>query len=704
MAKRSSSKRTNLLGAERRRVQPKLRMVANGNAAVNTLRAELAAAVKVDAPKLLRDTRRCRGLGAEPVSRAAAEAMRQPNKAAKRGKLKKLPKEVKASVFIYKTTPDKLDTAAVHEAGRKGRVSKATVSLAELRRLAENPHVAFIELGQPLRAPTPIVTQSGPAVPAPERRSTNKFKARHRDGENVLIGIIDVQGFDFSHPDFLDERGRTRWVSIWDQGGDARPAPDPLGGQFDYGAEFSQEVLRGAMQAAKSLNVPAYDLEPQNQRVPGSHGTHVASIAAGQRGVCPKAMLAGVLIDLPKADEDRRKSFYDSTRIADAVDYLVELQRKINTNRSAKDKVSLSINISLGTNGHAHDASSAVNRWLDAVLNEPGRCITVAAGNAGQSRVDSMSEDYGWLLGQIHTQGRIDKAGLMADIEWVVVGNGVLDISENELEIWYSPQDRFAVQIKPPGGDWLEPIEPRQFIENRQLPDGSFLSVYNELYHPANGANYIAVYLSPMLSEQSVIGVPAGTWQIRLIGREIRDGRFHAWIERDDPVEIGPVGPKNAWRFPSFFSDKSNVDSSSVSSLACAERIVAVANLDGPRERISISSSQGPTRDGRLKPDISADGTDVIAANGFAGPDSLWIAMSGTSMAAPYVAGAAGLMLAAEPRLTGAQILGILQRTARPLPGSDYNWRNDSGFGRISLEGCIEEAVEINAREDETGE
>jgi subtilisin family serine protease len=94
----------------------------------------------------------------------------------------------------------------------------------------------------------------------------------------------------------------------------------------------------------------------------------------------------------------------------------------------------------------------------------------------------------------------------------------------------------------------------------------------------------------------------------------------------------------------------------------------------------------------------------VIAANGFAGPDSLWIAMSGTSMAAPYVAGAAGLMLAAEPRLTGAQILGILQRTARPLPGSDYNWRNDSGFGRISLEGCIEEAVEINAREDETGE
>jgi subtilisin family serine protease len=58
--------------------------------------------------------------------------------------------------------------------------------------------------------------------------------------------------------------------------------------------------------------------------------------------------------------------------------------------------------------------------------------------------------------------------------------------------------------------------------------------------------------------------------------------------------------------------------------------------------------------------------------------------MTGTSMASPYVAGVIGLMLAAEPTLTAAQILGIIKATARPLPGATYQWVNDLGFGVIS--------------------
>ena len=69
--------------------------------------------------------------------------------------------------------------------------------------------------------------------------------------------------------------------------------------------------------------------------------------------------------------------------------------------------------------------------------------------------------------------------------------------------------------------------------------------------------------------------------------------------------------------FPSFFSESSFVDTSTVSSLACGQRIVSVANLDEQRRRINITSSQGPTRDGRQKPDIAAPGTDILAANGF---------------------------------------------------------------------------------------
>ena len=139
-----------------------------------------------------------------------------------------------------------------------------------------------------------------------------------------------------------------------------------------------------------------------------------------------------------------------------------------------------------------------------------------------------------------------------------------------------------------------------------------------------------------------------------------------------------------------------------MSSLACGDRIVSVANLDEVRGLINISSSQGPTRDGRFKPDVAAPGTDVVAAKGFAGADDLWVAMTGTSMACPCVTGVIGLMLAVQPELTAAQIRGILLRTSRPLAGADYNWRNDAGYGVIDPDGAIKDAITINQRNDRT--
>ena len=274
-----------------------------------------------------------------------------------------------------------------------------------------------------------------------------------------------------------------------------------------------------------------------------------------------------------------------------------------------------------------------------------------------------------------------------------MIGNGIEDISENELEIWYPSQDRLAISIRPPGGDWIGPIEPQQFLENHQLDDGSLVSVYSELYHPANGSNYISIYLSPFLevaTVDEVAGVRAGEWTVRLHGRDIRDGNFHGWIERDDPSRIGQT---DLWRFPSFFAADSNVDNSSVSSLACGQRVVSVANLDEANELINVTSSQGPTGDGRFKPEVAAPGTSIVAANGFAGQDHPLTVKSGTSMASPFVAGVIGLMLAAEPRLTAAQIGGIIKRTCRPLPNSDFAWDNASGFGGMDLRRCVEEAA-----------
>ena len=358
----------------------------------------------------------------------------------------------------------------------------------------------------------------------------------------------------------------------------------------------------------------------------------------------------------------------------------------------------LVINISLGTNGHAHDGSSPISHWIDAALNVPGRCVVAAAGNAGQDAARSRS-DVGWMSGRIHSEGRIAASGLEADIEWRVMGNGLVDLSENEMEIWYEPEDRFVVELRPPKGKWIGPVSPGRYYRDLEQKDGTFVSIFNERYHPANGANRISLYLSPRLGE-CVVGVRAGTWTIRLRGDQVRNGRYHAWIERDDPRRLGRIGKREAWRFPSFFSKRSYIDKASVSSLACGQRVVSVSNYEEAAERIHPSSSQGPTRDGRSKPEIAAPGTNIVAARGFAPSHEPWVSKTGTSMASPYVAGVIALMLGVERRLTAAQIIGILRRTAQPLPGDEYNWQDDAGFGRIRPAKCLDEAARVFEEQD----
>jgi subtilisin family serine protease len=87
-------------------------------------------------------------------------------------------------------------------------------------------------------------------------------------------------------------------------------------------------------------------------------------------------------------------------------------------------------------------------------------------------------------------------------------------------------------------------------------------------------------------------------------------------------------------------------------------------------------SSQGPTTDGRLKPDLTAP--DRVSTTSL-GPG----AFPGTSAASPHVAGAAALVKAAHPAMTPAQIKSFLTSRALDVgpPGPD----NQFGVGRLSL-------------------
>lgn len=563
----------------------------------------------------------------------------------------------------------------------------ATVPIALLPQIAAMAGVSFVHAAESLSLSLPVAIGASDKLKPTPRAVT--VRGKRQTGDKVLIGIVDVGGFDFAHPDFLNGNGETRFVAIWDQGGNFRAPPKAYG----YGSELTAARLANAVRQQRQGGLPAMELERQSQRSVGSHGTHVTSIAAGASGVCPGAKIAGVLVSLPTPEgqrEQRRMTFSDSSRIVDAIEYLYSLGREL--------QLPVSINISLGTNGGAHDGSNGPCRWIDASLNVPGRAISVAAGNAGQEN-GTTPDDLGWVMGRIHTMGRVQSRGLDLDLEWAVVGDGIADFSENELEIWYSPQDRITVSVQPPGSsDWFK-VSPREYIENKRLNNGTVLSIYSELYHPTNGDNYIAIYLSPNLNPDTLAPVASGVWKVRLHGDEIRSGYFHAWIERDDPMELGRMDKLRAFRFPSFFTKASNVDSHSIGSLACAHRVVGVANIDAVAAKVNISSSQGPTRDGRNKPDIAAPGTDIVAANGFGG-DETWVSMTGTSMASPYVCGVIGLMLSIKPSLNAAQCEGILKRTATPLPSHGYEWRNDAGFGVIDPVAAIEEALVFDERDE----
>jgi subtilisin family serine protease len=652
-----------------RRMHPKLRALANSDIKVLAVKAEVQGCLSVDPAVAMTATPLASAVAREDVTLRATKvndletAARWDN--------------ATLNVFVQSARP----LASAPHGRVLGSLAARRVTIEEAENLAGDPDIIFVEHAETLKNPRP--TKSAATASAPANRGVKSDRKRHGDGKGVLIGLIDVEGFDWMHPDLLDDRGKPRFEAIWDQGASDRTAP----AGYDYGGVIDNAAMVQAQIDAKKAKVSPHDLEPQSQMIVGAHGTHVASIAAGRSGLCSGADIAAVLVSLPESDLARRTSFYDSTRLLDAIYYLLDL---------AKGRP-VSINISLGTNGHAHDASSPLDRWIDALLAEPGRAICIAAGNAGQERPEA-PDDLGYMLGRIHASGRIAAQGLEHDIEWEVVGDRIIDASENELELWYESQDRFAISIRPPGGEWIGPIAPGEFLENMQLHDRTMLSIYNQLHHAANGSNYIAVYLTPFMGSQ-IVGVKAGTWLVRLHGQTVRDGRFHAWIERDDPADLGD----GAHYWPSYFSERSNIDASSVSALACGHRVVSVANLDEVGRKIHITSSQGPTRDGRPKPDIAAFGTDIVAANGFGEPDEPWIAMTGTSMASPYAAGVVGLMLAAEPRLTAAQIVGILKATAQPLPGGTFEWVNDCGFGLIQPELCVRAAHQLMGQHDAKG-
>jgi serine protease AprX len=136
---------------------------------------------------------------------------------------------------------------------------------------------------------------------------------------------------------------------------------------------------------------------------------------------------------------------------------------------------------------------------------------------------------------------------------------------------------------------------------------------------------------------------------------------------------------------------------------------VGAVNTNGTLPRkddfIADFSGRGPTRfEHAIKPDLVAPGYAImsrVATSSYLTTTypmlvnkSGYMRLNGTSMATPVVAGAAALLLSANPGLTAHTVKAVLQYTAQRLPNADVMTQ---GAGEINIAGAVRLAKLINS-------
>lgn len=518
----------------------------------------------------------------------------------------------------------------------------ARVPLNRVEILRQLPYVQSLKASQILKPALKLTTEEIKA-----RVDLLPPLTQGQQGKGVVVGIIDY-GCDFVHQNFRNPDGSTRILALWDQ-----TVLSGTSSHLGYGRVYTQTEINAALRSVDPYTSLGHD--------PGraSHGTHVMDIACGNGGgssapgVAPQADIIFVQIsasDIPWQGSDVVGSnFGGSVQLLEAIKFVFE---QAGTRPCA-------INISLGTNGGSHDGTSLVEQGIDAVVTaKPNRAIVIAASN---------SYDDG-----IHASGKVMQ-GNFIDLTWKI---GQFDFTHNELEIWYSKNDQLKLE--------LIDQDDRSIGELDLGASARILNQANELLFfvahrqgdPNNGDNTIGIFMN---TESMSSSLPPQI-KLRLHGVIIKDGQFHAWIERDDNGQSSFNPPHD--------------NSHTLGSISCGKQSIVVGSYDAHTsgQPLSWFSSAGPTRDGRQKPEISAPGHNVWAANS---STRVGITrMSGTSMAAPAVTGVVSLMLAEarslNKELTVEQIRDILAKTARLNPPSVV-WNDRYGMGRVDASASVQQ-------------
>ncbi len=494
---------------------------------------------------------------------------------------------------------------------RVGTWATASLPLSQIAQLAERADVLRIWASRPVE---PLLDLSVPEVGAP----LLWYGSPSTTGQGVVLGFVD-SGLDILHPAFRVDRNAdgipegSRVLFYWDQTSGGIGWFPPFWGDEPGEGLYGQVYAQRDLEAAITANYwPASDTL--------GHGTHVAGIAAAG----PAGGLPGVA---PGADIVVVKTNFYEDGVVDGLKFVFEAAEYLGR--------PVVVNLSLGGHAGPHDGTSPFERMISDLVDRPGRIIVAAAGNEGAKK--------------IHVGGEIrDRT------TWTLVPASATVIAR----FWYELPGQFRIQVTSPRGETLL-LLPGQA---RGLTTSSGVLWVDNSLSPASQTQQVFLTLSGSL--------PGEPWKITF--EPVFPGRVDGWLESasmgsfsegDSTMTIAEPG--NARRVITVGAYVTRITWNSQAGPQHAEGYTV--------QDLAAFSSQGPTRDGRLKPDLAAPGAWIVSARSreaqvspwYALPDGEHMVLAGTSMAAPHVAGSCALLLSLRPSLSWQEVLEALQAGAR---------------------------------------
>ena len=452
-------------------------------------------------------------------------------------------------------------------------------------------------------------------------------------GDKAIVGIID-SGIDVLHEAFQDSTGNTRILYVWDQRGTTGNAPNVIDANAfsqPYGSLYVQSDIQQMI---------TQGLATKALRDPNGHGTHVASIAAGRAvgafagGIAPEAQLIVVIPNMNSKPGDPHSIGYSNSHV-DALRFI--------QSAAAKKGLPVAINVSLGMNAGAHDGSSSLEASFDSTTDMgrlPGVVVVKSAGN-----------ERGY---KGHSSVAVPQSGY-ADITW---DSAPQERDQDYIEVWFHAFDDIDFVLVDPAGSATPPATVASNKVEVTL-NGNFCRLTLSRNHKDNGDNLLVITIEPDGSP-----IQQGTWTLRMLGKTVLGlgaGVVHAWVERHSSRAI------------TF--NTGDTDEMTLSIPGTAKHVITVAACGSALPlQLTSSSSWGPTRDGRSKPDLAAPGVDIVAALANTANHQDTVAQTGTSMAAPHVTGTVALVLSAlyksgKPMANAVQVRRELIATSQNFTG-----------------------------------